>query len=148
VLLPLQFDRFDMHRSRVLLVDDNPEFLEIAATLLEGHDYDVVGRALDGDAGLKAALGLNPDVVVLDISMPNLNGFEVARRLRHHQHRAAVVLLTFHEDVEFVRAARAIGVRGYVIKRRMASDLPAAVAEVLAGRTFVSPPLELDDEPQ
>ena len=135
-----------MHRSRVLLVDDNPEFLEIASTVLEGSNYEVVGKALDGEAGLQAALSLNPDVVVLDISMPKLNGFEVASRLRHHKHRSAVVLLTFHEDVEFVRAARAIGVRGYVIKRRMASDLPAAVSEVLAGRTFVSPPLDLDDE--
>jgi len=80
--------------------------------------------------------------------MPNLNGYQVATRLRDHRHRAAVVLLTFHEDVEFVRAARAIGVRGYVIKRRMASDLPTAVAEVLAGRAFVSPPLDLDDERQ
>lgn len=137
-----------MHQARVLLVDDNPEFLEIAATMLEGHNYTVVGKSLDGEAGLQAALRLNPDVVVLDISMPKLNGFEVAKRLRHHQHCAAVVLLTFHEDVEFVRAARAIGVRGYVIKRRMASDLPAAVAEVLAGRMFVSPPLGLDDEQQ
>lgn len=135
-----------MHRSRVLLVDDNPEFLEIAATLLEGHHYAIVGKALDGEAGLKAALSLNPEVIVLDISMPHLNGFEVASRLRQQKHGAAVVLLTFHEDVEFVRAARAIGVRGYVIKRRMFSDLPAAVSEVLAGGTFVSPPLQLDDE--
>jgi len=135
-----------MYRSRVLLVDDNPEFLEIAATVLEGHNHEVVGKALDGEAGLHAALSLNPDVVVLDISMPNLNGYQVATRLRDHKHRAAVVLLTFHEDVEFVRAARAIGVRGYVIKRRMASDLPTAVAEVLAGRAFVSPPLDRDDE--
>jgi DNA-binding NarL/FixJ family response regulator len=135
-----------MPRSRVLLVDDNPGFLEIAATVLEGNNYEVVAKALDGEAGLQAALSLDPDIVVLDISMPKLNGFEVASRLRHQQHRAAVVLLTFHEDVEFVRAARAIGVRGYVIKRRMASDLPVAVSEVLAGRAFVSPPLVLDDE--
>ena len=135
-----------MHRSRVLLVDDNLEFLEIAATLLEGNDYEIVGKALNGEEGLKATLSLDPDVVVLDISMPCLNGFEVAARLQQHRHRAAVVLLTFHEDVEFARAARAIGVLGYVIKRRMASDLPAAVSEVLAGRVFISPPLALDDD--
>ena len=139
-------DRSDMHRSRVLLVDDNLEFLEIAATLLEGHNCEIVGKALNGEEGLKATITLDPDVVVLDISMPCLNGFEVAARLRQHKHRAAVVLLTFHEDVEFVRAARALGVLGYAIKRRMASDLPAAVSEVLAGRAFVSPPLELVDE--
>ena len=132
-----------MHRSRVLLVDDNPEFLDIAATLLEGHHYEIVGKALNGEEGLEATLSLDPDVVVLDISMPCLNGLEVATRLRERKHRAAVVLLTFHEDVEFARAARSIGVLGYVIKRRMASDLPAAVTAALAGRAFVSPPLEL-----
>jgi DNA-binding NarL/FixJ family response regulator len=135
-----------MHRSRVLLVDDNLEFLEIAATLLEGNNYEIVGKALNGEEGLKATLSLDPDVVVLDISMPSLNGFEVATRLRQHKHRAAVVLLTFHEDVEFARAARSIGVLGYVIKRRMASDLPAAVSAALAGRAFISPPLEFEDE--
>jgi len=135
-----------MHRSRVLLVDDNLEFLEVAATLLEGNNYEIVGKALDGEEGLAATLTLNPDVVVLDVSMPRLNGFEVAARLRQQKHRAAVVLLTFHEDVEFVRAARSLGVLGYVIKRRMASDLAVAVSEVLAGRAFISPPLNLDEK--
>jgi DNA-binding NarL/FixJ family response regulator len=135
-----------MHRSRVLLVDDNREFLEIAATLLEGNNCDIVGKALNGEEGLAAALSLDPDVVVLDVSMPGLNGFEVATRLRQHKNRAAIVLLTFHEDVEFVRAAQSLGVLGYVIKRRMASDLPAAVSKALAGQQFVSPPLALEDE--
>jgi len=135
-----------MHRARVLLVDDNLEFLDIAAALLEANHFEVVNKSCDGEEGLNAALRLDPDVVVLDISMPLLNGFEVARRLRRQKHRAAIVLLTFHEDVEFVRAARSLGILGYVIKRRMASDLPAAVSTVLAGRVFLSPPLTLNDE--
>ena len=135
-----------MHRARVLLVDDNLEFLDIAAAMLEANNFEVVNKACNGEEGLNAALRLDPDVVVLDISMPLLNGFEVARRLQQQKHRAALVLLTFHEDVEFVRAARSLGVLGYVIKRRMASDLPTAVSTVLAGQVFVSPPLALNDE--
>jgi DNA-binding NarL/FixJ family response regulator len=130
-----------MHRSRVLLVDDNPEFIETAARLLDGT-YEIVGRAQNGEDGVKAALALLPDVIVLDISMPDINGFEVASRLRQRKNQARIVLLTVHEDIDFVRAARAIGVLGYVIKRRIAIDLPTAVHEVLEGRPFSSPPLD------
>jgi DNA-binding NarL/FixJ family response regulator len=135
-----------MQQIRVLLVDDNLEFLDVAASLLESHGYEIAGKAEDGEKGLTAALDLRPDVVVLDVSMPSLNGFEVARRLRQHKHPAGIVLLTFHEDVDYWRAARALGVLGYVIKRRMATDLPIAVREALAGRPYASPPLgcELD----
>lgn len=134
----------DMHRSRVLLVDDNPEFIEAAATVLDGA-YEIVGTAQNGEDGLKAAQTLLPDVIVLDISMPDMTGFDVASRLRQRKNRAAIVLLTVHEDTDFVRAARALGVLGYVIKRRIATDLATAVREVLGGRTFSSPPLDAAD---
>jgi DNA-binding NarL/FixJ family response regulator len=137
-----------MQRIRVLLIDDNVEFLDVATTLLEGHDFEIVEKALNGEEGLKAALSLQPDVVVLDISMPHMNGFEVARRLRQQKHRAGIVLLTFHEDVDYVHAARSVGALGYVIKRRMATDLPQAVRCVSAGRAFVSPPLDGDGDPR
>jgi DNA-binding NarL/FixJ family response regulator len=136
-----------MQRIRVLLVDDNLEFLEIAGTLLEGHDCEIVGKAENGEQALRQTAALHPDVVVLDVSMPGLSGFEVAKRLRQNKTRSAIVLLTFHEDVDYVRAARAIGVLGYVIKRRMATDLPIAVREAIAGRTFASPPLDVDRNP-
>jgi len=131
-----------MQRIRVLLIDDNLEFLDVATTLLEGHDFEIVEKAVSGEEGLSAALNLQPDVIVLDISMPHMNGFEVARRLRQLKHRAGIVLLTFHEDVDYVHAARSVGALGYVIKRRMATDLPPAVRCVHAGRSFVSPPLD------
>jgi DNA-binding NarL/FixJ family response regulator len=135
-----------MPRIRVLLIDDNLEFLDVATTLLEGHDFEIVAKAENGEDGLKAALSLQPDVIVLDISMPRMNGFEVARRLRHHKQRAGIVLLTFHEDVDYVRAGRAVGAIGYVIKRQMATDLPSAVRCVHAGRTFISAPLHLPED--
>jgi DNA-binding NarL/FixJ family response regulator len=137
-----------MQRIRVLLVDDNLEFLDLAASLLEGHEYEIAGKAENGEEGLNAAIRLQPDVVVLDVSMPGLNGFEVARRLRQQKSGAGIVLLTFHEDVDYLRAARAIGVQGYVIKRRMATDLPIAVREAVAGRPYASPPLGSDADPK
>jgi len=137
-----------MQRIRVLLIDDNVEFLDVATSLLEGHDFEIVEKAINGEDGLKAALTLQPDVVVLDISMPHMNGFEVVRRLRQHKHRAGIVLLTFHEDVDYVHAARSVGALGYVIKRRMATDLPPAVRCVHAGRPFVSPPLDGGSNPR
>jgi len=133
-----------MHRIRVLLVDDNLEFLDIAATLLESHNCEIIGKAENGEQALRDTALLEPDVVVLDVSMPGLSGFDVARRLQRDNTRSAIVLLTFHEDVDYVRAARTLGVLGYVIKRRMASDLPTAVREALAGRPFASPPLDVD----
>ena len=133
-----------MHRIRVLLVDDNLEFLDVAATLLEGQDCEIIGKAENGEQALRDTASLNPDVLVLDVSMPGVSGFEVARRLQKNKTRSAIVLLTFHEDLDYVRAAQALGVLGYVIKRRMATDLPIAVREAAAGRLFTSPPLDVD----
>ena len=137
-----------MQRIRVLLIDDNLEFLDVATTLLEAHGFEIVDKAANGEDGLRSALSLQPDVVVLDVSMPDMNGFEVARRLRQQKHRAGIVLLTFHEDVDYVYAARSVGVLGYVIKRRMATDLPQAVGCVHAGRPFTSPPLDGASDPR
>jgi two-component system, NarL family, nitrate/nitrite response regulator NarL len=123
---------------RVLIADDNDAMLARAAATLKAC-CDVVGRVGDGREALKAAQALHPDVVVLDISMPGLNGFEVAQRLRATGSRAAVVFLTVHDGDDFVQAALAAGGVGYVVKPRLASDLIIAVHEAHAGRTFISP---------
>jgi two-component system response regulator DesR len=129
-----------MHRPRLLLIDDSQEFIDAAAALLK-HEADIVGRAHGGEEGLRLAAALNPDVIVLDISMPDISGFEVASRLRQRNFRPRIVMLTVHEDLEILRAARALGVLGYVLKRRIATALPTAVRDALADRPFVSPPL-------
>ena len=98
----------------------------------------VVGQVQDGDGALVAAATLQPDVIVLDISMPGMSGLEVAARLRIAGSRAAIVFLTVHNDAEVVEAAQAAGGIGYVIKARLASDLVLAVREARARRTFVS----------
>jgi DNA-binding NarL/FixJ family response regulator len=125
-------------RPRVLLVDDNDAILARARAVL-APTCDVVGTAKDGPSSLRAADMLRPDVIVLDISMPGMTGFEVATQLRDSGSTAALVCLTVHADEDFVEAARAIGILGYVVKPRLVSDLVHAVAEVHAGREFVSP---------
>jgi CheY-like chemotaxis protein len=122
---------------RVLVVDDNEEMLSRAAAVLR-LGCVVVGAVRDGPAALKAAGTLRPDVIVLDIGMAGMNGFEVATRLRDSGSTAAVVFFTVHEDEEFIAAAKAVGGIGYVVKPRLAADLLLAVREAKARRPFVS----------
>jgi DNA-binding NarL/FixJ family response regulator len=122
----------------VLLVDDNDAILQREAATLAAT-CEVVGMVGDGRSALVAVDALHPDVVVLDISMHGMNGFEVAERLHASGSKAAVVFVTVHDDPEFVDAALATGAVGYVIKARLTSDLGLAVAEACAGRRFVSP---------
>jgi DNA-binding NarL/FixJ family response regulator len=125
----------------VLLVDDNPAMLERAAAALAASCL-VVGQVQDGATALAAAAALEPDVIVLDISIPEMSGLEVAARLRAGGSSAAIVFLTVHDDAEFVQAAQAAGGIGYVVKPRLGLDLSHAVREARARRPFVSPCVE------
>ena len=122
---------------RVLLVDDNDGMLERAAAVLSQR-FEIVGAVNDGWKALEAAGTLHPDIIVLDISMPGMGGLEVANRLKATGCKAAVVFLTIHDEEEIVRAARDAGGVGYVLKPRLASELPLAAAEASAGRRFIS----------
>jgi DNA-binding NarL/FixJ family response regulator len=102
-------------------------------------EFEVVGTVADGNALVKAAAQLIPDVCVIDISMPHLNGIEAAIRLRESGSGARIVFLTVNEDSDFVRAALRTGALGYVVKSRMASDLCVAINGAMSGRLFVSP---------
>ena len=125
---------------RIILADDHPDMLAVVAKLLETL-FDVVGMVGDGESLLEAASDLQPDVLVLDISMPVITGIEAARRLKKSGNAARIVFLTVHEDPDFVRASLAAGAFGYVVKPRVATDLVVAIREALAGRIFISPPL-------
>jgi DNA-binding NarL/FixJ family response regulator len=125
----------------VLLADDHEAVLEVAARLI-APESEVVGAVRDGQALLEAAADLNPDVVVIDIAMPVLDGLEAARRMRTAGCRAKVVFLTVYDDPDYLRAALAAGALGYVVKNRLASDLSVAVREALAGRSFISPAID------
>ena len=139
LLTPMQINPSVGERPTVLLVDDNDMVLARAKAALSAGCV-ILGTAGNGPAALDAAAALNPAVIVLDISMPGMNGFEVAQRLRESGSTARIVFLTVHEEEEFVLAATNAGAIGYVFKPRLAADLPVAVHEAAAGRPFQSPP--------
>ena len=126
-----------MTRARILVADDHELMRESVVRLLRRH-FEVVAAVASGEALLESALRLNPDVYVLDISMPLLSGIETAIHLKQNDSTAKVIFLTIHQDPDFVGAAFKSGAEGYVFKTRMAADLVVAVREVLAGRTFLS----------
>ena len=127
-----------MARIRVLLADDHEAMLDRVTKLLAA-DCDVIEAVSDGRQALDATRELNPDVLVLDISMPVMNGIEAAQHLRQTGSKTRIIFLTVHEDPDYAREALETGALGYVIKSRIASDLVAAINEVHAGRSFVSP---------
>jgi DNA-binding NarL/FixJ family response regulator len=132
-----------VERPRVLLADDYSPMLELTATAL-GSEYLVVGSVVDGLALLAEAERLQPDVIVLDISMPRLDGIEAARQLRSSRNPARLVFLTVHEDRDFARAALDAGGLGYVVKSRFTSDILPAIRAALADRRFISPTISLE----
>ncbi len=131
-----------MSKIRVLIADDHGHMLDTVALLLVS-EFDVVGTVTNGKALLSAAERLKPDVVIVDISMPILNGIEAVRRLMESGTQAQVVFLTVHESSDYVRAALATGARGYVVKSRLAADLGVAIKAVHAGRLYLSPSIIL-----
>jgi DNA-binding NarL/FixJ family response regulator len=124
-------------QARVLLVDDNQEILDRAAAILSPA-CTIVGAVQNGAAALESVRALSPDVVVLDISMPGMTGFEVAGRLRRAGSKVPIVFLTIHDDEELVEAAMAAGGIGYVAKTQLPTDLAYAINEACAGRRYVS----------
>lgn len=129
-----------MNSTRVLLADDNQAIVDTAVRALQS-EFEVVGSVADGQSLLRAAAMLKPDVLILDISMPILNGIEVAHLLKESGSNAKIVFLTVHEDPDFIRESLAAGALGYVSKLHLATDLLVAIREALAGRTFISPTL-------
>ena len=126
-----------MTRKRVLVADDLAPVLSTVTALL-CESFDVVGTVSDGRMALEATLKLEPDLVVLDISMPLMSGIEVAEELTRLGNKAKIVFLTVHEDHDILNACRAAGGLGYVIKVFMDTDLVPAMNEALAGHTFTS----------
>jgi DNA-binding NarL/FixJ family response regulator len=102
------------------------------------RDFEILEPVSDGRALLEAAARLEPDICLMDISMPVVNGIEAAAQLKESGSKAKIIFLTIHEDLDFLVAALRAGASGYVVKPRMASELRAAIKEVLAGRTYIS----------
>lgn len=123
-------------RPTVLVADDTPRILETASSLLS-EDFDVIAAVPDGRRALDAARRLDPDVAVLDISMPELDGLQTARELKRSGSRAKIVMLTQQELDEYVAVAVESGAHGYVLKARMVSDLARSIEHAMSGRLFV-----------
>jgi DNA-binding NarL/FixJ family response regulator len=120
------------------LADDHRMLREAFASLLQSH-CDVVGQAADGRALVDAAERLHPDVVVLDIGMPLLNGLDAARQLKRIMPDVKVIFLTVSEDPDVAAEAFRAGASGYLLKSSAASELLQAIDESLKGRTYVTP---------
>lgn len=126
-----------MTGKRVVLADDLTPVLSAVAKLLDGC-FEIVGTVSDGVSALEAILTLDPDLAVLDISMPGMSGIEVARELKKRGSSTKIVFLTVHEDSDILATCLAAGGLGYVVKVLMETDLIPAINEAMAGREFVS----------
>jgi DNA-binding NarL/FixJ family response regulator len=123
--------------KRVLVADDLAHVLSAVVDLLR-KSFDVIGLVSDGRAALEAALALEPDLIVLDISMQEMSGIEVARELKKRHSKARIVFFTVHKDADILATSLAAGGLGYVLKVHMETDLIPAMFEALAGRVYVS----------
>lgn len=120
------------------MAEDHAVVRTSVVRLLAPH-YDVVGTVSDGQALLEATQTLQPDVLVVDLSLPFISGIEAATILQRTERPSKIVLLTVHNDPDFVRAARDAGALGYVLKQQMNTDLPEAIEKANAGEYFTSP---------
>jgi DNA-binding NarL/FixJ family response regulator len=125
-------------KARILLADDHGLMLEGLQRILE-PEYEIVGAVTDGRALLETAPLVKPDVILIDISMPLMNGIEAAARLSKEPHHALIIIVSMHSDPDYVRAALDSGASGYVLKRSAGDELKIAIAAVLSGKTYISP---------
>lgn len=124
---------------RIVLADDHGIFREGVRALLEREGFRVDGEAADGQAAIRMAAHLSPDVAVLDLAMPVLNGLDAAREITRRSPRTRTVLLTMHTEDPYVTRALQAGIRGYVLKSQAAQDLVQAIREVTRGAVYLSP---------
>jgi DNA-binding NarL/FixJ family response regulator len=133
-----------VRRTRLLMADDHTLVLEGIRKLLES-EFDLVGTVEDGQALLREAGQLQPDVVLLDISKPRLNGIEACRQLVKLMPNVRVIFLTMHADVVYVEESFRAGGAGYLLKRSAASELTGAIHTVMRGRNYVTPLIDFKE---
>jgi len=127
-----------MLKPRILLADDHTFVLEGFRHILEAH-YELVGTAGDGYALLAAAKTFRPDIVILDISMPLLNGIDAAAQLKKICPKTKIIIVTMHADAEYVRSAFEAGASAYVLKGSAVDELEQAMRAVLGGHSYITP---------
>jgi len=132
-----------MHRSRILIADDHNLVAELCQKLLE-NEFEVVGTVCDGRALVQAAIELQPDVIVVDIAMPVLNGLDAARQVREMFPAVKLIFLTMNNDPAVAAEAFRRGASGYLLKTCASSEMVTAVRNVLRGIPYLSPTLSKD----
>jgi len=132
-----------MNRPRILLADDHTMLLEAFRALLE-PDFEVVGTATDGRMLVEEFNRLKPDVVVVDVGMPLLNGLDAGRQLKALQRSVKLIYLTMNPEPDLAREALRLGASGYVLKSSAASELKQAIQEALKGRSYITPLITQD----
>jgi DNA-binding NarL/FixJ family response regulator len=130
--------------KRVLLAEDHLIVRDGLKSLLLREGLDVVGEVGDGRAAVALARKLHPEVIVMDVAMPLLNGIDAAREIHQFSHQSKVVMLTMHKEAQFILEALRAGAKGYVLKTQAAVDLVSAIQAVLAGETYLSPGISDD----
>jgi DNA-binding NarL/FixJ family response regulator len=136
--------RINGAQPRFLLADDHTMFVEALRIYLERY-YPVLGVAADGWALIEETIKLKPDVVVLDVAMPLLNGFDAALKIREQMPRVKFVFLTMLEDPNMAAAALELGPIGFVLKHSCGSELLTAIDHVLSGKAYLTPKLRAED---
>lgn len=129
-----------MSKPRILLADDHMLILDGLRNLLERH-YDLVGMVQDGHSVVNAARRLQPDLVLMDVAMPVLNGLQAGHRLREQLPNVKLLYVSMYGDTPYVEEALRIGASGYVLKRSGWEELSRAIEAVLAGKQYISPEL-------
>jgi two-component system response regulator NreC len=124
---------------RIVLADDHVLVRQGLKSLLEREGFQVVAEASDGQEAVRHVQSLEPDIAVMDISMPTLNGLNAAYELNRSSPKTKVILLTQHDEGQYIREALEAGVKGYVLKNQVASDLLLAIRKVSRGQVYLSP---------
>jgi DNA-binding NarL/FixJ family response regulator len=128
-----------MLSTRILLVDDNPEFLESAARFLSADpNITVAGHALSGQEALKQITRLAPDLVLMDLAMPDMSGLEVTQRIKTQTNPPYVIILTLHDNPEYRAAAKDVGADGFIAKSEFGTNLCPLIHRIL-GRDSIPP---------
>jgi DNA-binding NarL/FixJ family response regulator len=124
---------------RIVLADDHVLVRQGLKSLLEREGYQVVAEASDGQEAVCQVESLHPDIAVMDISMPTLNGVNAAQQMSRSSPKTKIILLTQHDESQYIREALEAGVSGYVLKNQVASDLLLAMRQVSRGQVYLSP---------
>jgi len=136
-----------MKRTRLLIADDHVMFAQGLESLLR-DEFDLLGTARNGEELVEATLRLQPDIILVDISMPVLNGFDAVRNIKANGSEARIIFLTMHDDATLLSEAFRCGASGYILKQAAGEELVNAIKEVAQGNNYVSPLItDLSNEP-